>query len=303
MLPPFSPELRNLANTLAPILILFAGAFIGVVLPTILHWITKRGRKPRPPARLIWILFVLFLILATLSQVIINWPLHTPPRVSIGQDDSSFVYDERVQDDEQFQPGQHFLKVWRLYNKGETNWNNYEARRILYLSSAVLGPPGFPVPDTLSKHDALLNLEMTAPIVPGCYRSVYQLYNGHGFFGEPFAVQIAVVSPQIQNYALFVDDLNVRDSTLFTPGAMFIKGWKLHNCGTNTWVNYKAKRVSGDLSGPLFITVPITPSHQDVNLWAEFTAPSTLTKKSIARYQLQDAEGRPVDGMIFDVSI
>src|SRR5947208_3650682 len=130
MLPPFSPELRNVANTLASILLLFAGAFIGVVLPTILHWITKRGRKPRPPARAIWLLFVLFLILATLSQVIIYWPLPTPPRVTFGQDISSFVYDETVVDDAQFKPGQPFDKKWRLYNGGETEWNNnYEARR------------------------------------------------------------------------------------------------------------------------------------------------------------------------------
>jgi len=299
MLPPFSPELRSVAGILAPIAILFAGVLIAAIWPTVKHALTGRGRRPTPPEPIIWILTFLFIIVGTLSSVVINWPLPPPPAVSLAGDDGSFVYDEAVQDDTQFQPGQRFAKSWRLYNKGNTEWKNYEARRIF----GTLGLSGFVVQDTLPKHDVVISEDITAPQTLGCYKSVYQLYNGHSFFGEKFDVQIAVVSPQIQSYALFVDDLNVRDGTLFSPGVTFWKGWALHNCGTNTWTNYIAKRTGGDLKGPSIIPVAVTSGHQDVALWAQFTAPATLTRQSIAWYQLEDAQGHPIAGIQFDVCI
>ncbi len=238
MLPPFSPELRSVAGILAPIAILFAGVLIAAIWPTVKHALTGRGRRPTPPEPIIWILTFLFIIVGTLSSVVINWPLPPPPAVSLAGDDGSFVYDEAVQDDTQFQPGQRFAKSWRLYNKGNTEWKNYEARRIF----GTLGLSGFV-------------------------------------------------------------DLNVRDGTLFSPGVTFWKGWALHNCGTNTWTNYIAKRTGGDLKGPSIIPVAVTSGHQDVALWAQFTAPATLTRQSIAWYQLEDAQGHPIAGIQFDVCI
>jgi hypothetical protein len=90
---------------------------------------------------------------------------------------------------------------------------------------------------------------------------------------------------------------------LFTPGEQFKKGWKLHNCGTNTWKNYEAKRVSGDLPGPTVIPIPVTSGNQDVAIWAWFTAPALLTPVSTAYYQLVDAKGYPIPNGEFYVTI
>lgn len=294
----FPQELHVPLFILGLIFVFIAGLVGQAIYRNVVYWLTRppNKRPPRTQPPIMWLTVILFLVLGGFIQYLASLP-SIPPIV--GKDDSSFIYDELVQDDDPISPGQTFLKAWRLYNKGDTNWKNYEARRI----AGIFGPSGFLVPDTLAKHDVVLSQPMTAPTLPGCYRTWYQLYNGSYFFGEKFDVQIAVVTLKTKVYALFIDDLNVRDGTLFSPGARFMKGWKLHNCGTNTWENYKAKRVSGDLAGPSFIPVPVTSGHQDMALWVWFTAPTILTKQSIAVYQLEDAQGNPIPNALFDVSI
>ncbi len=293
-----SPELRNWALTLAPIFLLFAGIFIPIIIPRLFYLFSgqRRGPGPRRPPRLLWIVALMCLVLGVASQLVAGFSTST-------QDDSSFVYDETIPDDTQLLPGQSFVKTWRLYNKGTTDWKNYEARRIDNLSTGTFGASGIRVDDTPAKHDALVTKEMFAPATPGCYRAVYRLFNGQGLFGERFYVQIVVMSPQVRDYVLFVDDLNVRDYTLFKPSESFRKGWMLHNCGTNTWVNYKVKRVSGNLPGSASIPVPVTAGNQNVAIWADFTAPPIQTPQSTAVYQLQDASGHPIINGEFYVTI
>lgn len=272
-------------------------------------WLPVRNKlqgKSTPPTKqpkpIIWLTLVLILILAAVAQVIAVWPAQT----ETGIDDASFVYDENIPDDTQVQPGQGVDKQWRLYNKGDTEWDQaYEARRADKLGIPVVdfGPDGFRIPDTLSGHDSTLSTRIIAPNTPGCYRNRYRLYHGDNPFGETFDVQLVVVNPRIQNYALWVDHVNVRDGSNFRVNAQFRKGWILHNCGTNTWINYRAVRVSGDLSGPSIINVPPTGDQEDVIIWGDFTAPSNMVAASKATYQLEDAQGNPIDNVTVEVSI
>ena len=116
-------------------------------------------------------------------------------------------------------------------------------------------------------------------------------------------VQIVVVSPDVRNYAIWLDHLNIRDGTNFPVDSLFRKGWLLHNCGTNTWLNYRLARVGGDLIGPPSIAVPTTTGHQDVAIWADFSAPSLVERASIATYQLEDAQGAPIAGGMVEVTV
>jgi hypothetical protein len=282
---------------LASVCFLFASVFIPFILPYIerrLHRQSLKGIKR--PRQSILILAALTLILGILFQIAVALP---SPSQAPPKDDASFVYDESFPDDTQLRPGESFVKSWRLYNRGETDWMNYDVRRNKNLSTGTFGPSGFRVRDDApAGHDIILSEEMVAPINPGCYRAVYQLYNSQEQnFGETFDVQIVVTNPQVKDYVLYLDDLNVRDYTLFKVSSPFRKGWRLHNCGTNTWVNYKAKRIGGDLNGPQFIPIPPTSGNQDVAIWADFTAPPTQKSASTAIYQLQDSQGRDVGGV------
>src|SRR5438034_10496867 len=91
--------------------------------------------------------------------------------------------------------------------------------------------------------------------------------------------------------------------TSFSVNQTFHKGWLLHNCGTNAWVNYKAIRVGGDLAGPDSIAIPPTSGHQDVAVWGDFTAPALGTSSINATYQLVNAQNDPVPNASFNVEI
>lgn len=293
------------AAVLVALLFACSAPFITEVWPAVRNKL--QGKKTPPtkrPKPIIWLALSFILILAGAAQVIAIWPT---PVEGNGTDDASFVYDENVPDDTQVQPGQIVDKQWRMYNKGDTEWNQaYEARRADKLGIPVtyyFGPDGFRIPDTLPGHDSTLSRRMTAPTTPGCYRNRYQLYHGNKPFGETFDVQLVVADPKVQNYALWVDHVNVRDGTNFRVNAPFRKGWTLHNCGTNTWINYRAVRVAGDLSGPSTVIIPPTGSQEDVAVWGDFIAPSNVTDASTATYKLEDAEGNPVGNVTVEVNI
>jgi Ig-like domain-containing protein len=265
-----------------------------------------QGEETAPtkrPKLMIWLALCFILLLAGAAQLVATWPTTIEGNRT---DDASFVYDENIPDDTQVQPGQAVDKQWRIYNKGDTEWDEaYEARRADKVGIPVthFGPDGFKIPHTLPGHDSILSKRMTAPPESGCYRNTYQLYHDSKPFGEAFEVQLVVVDPKIQNYALWIDHANVRDGTNFPVNAQFKKGWTVHNCGTNTWINYRAVRVAGDLTGPAAINIPATGGQQDVTIWADFTAPSYVTDTSTATYKLEDADGNPINNVTVEVNI
>ena len=76
-----------------------------------------------------------------------------------------------------------------------------------------------------------------------------------------------------------------------------------HNCGTNTWINYRAVRLAGDLNGPAAINIPPTGGQEDVTIWGDFTAPPNVTDATTATYKLEDANGYPIDNVTLEVNI
>lgn len=289
------------------LLMSFSSSPFGEIWVPIKNWLQGKKTPPtRRPKPIIWVgLSVLLIIGASAEAIAVSPPpaenLQTP-----AFDLSSFVYDETMSDDSQVSPGQPFDKKWRLYNGGETEWGSgYEARRDNKIGIPVtnFGPDGFTVPNTLPGHDGILTARMIAPLTPGCYRNRYRMYHGDTPFGETFDVQIVVVSKQVHNYALWVDHLNIRDGTNFPVNTPFRKGWVVHNCGMNAWVNYKAVRVGGDLPGPAVIPIKPTSGQQDVAIWGDFRAPSMVESASTATYQLEDAQGNPIANGMLEVTI
>jgi Ig-like domain from next to BRCA1 gene len=89
-------------------------------------------------------------------------------------------------------PGQAFDKAWRLYNCGETAWEDYTAE----LVDGEFGPATLHVPKTGAGLPVHLWMHGTAPEEPGCHRSYYQLHGREGAFGGAFFVEVLVVEPE-----------------------------------------------------------------------------------------------------------
>lgn len=81
------------------------------------------------------------------------------------------------------------------------------------------------------------------------------------------------------NSIAFVQDINVPDDTVFTPGTEFEKTWQLRNIGTCPWTtDYNLIFAGGDdLAGPLTVPLPsaVVPG-QTIDLTVPLTAPETL---------------------------
>jgi hypothetical protein len=112
---------------------------------------------------------------------------------------AAFVSDVTVPDDTVLEPGQQFVKTWRLQNIGSCTWDaNYS---VVYAGGDNLGaPPQQSIGATVAPGQTVdLSLPMTAPQSTGSYTSYYKLRSGDGVvFGignnarDPFWVAISV---------------------------------------------------------------------------------------------------------------
>ena len=83
--------------------------------------------------------------------------------------------------------------------------------------------------------------------------------------------------PTACDKAEFIADINVPPGTVMSPGAQFIKTWRLKNVGTCTWtLSYRMAFLSGDqLDAPSSIQVPLNVEPgETVDLSLNMTAPS-----------------------------
>ncbi|MFT3890420.1 MAG: NBR1-Ig-like domain-containing protein [Anaerolineales bacterium] len=89
------------------------------------------------------------------------------------------------------------------------------------------------------------------------------------------------ISPSACDKASFVADVTVADGTLFSPGATFLKTWRMKNSGTCTWKkSYSLVFYSGDqMNAPTSFNLPnaVAPG-QTVNLIVNMVAPNTEGK-------------------------
>jgi Tol biopolymer transport system component len=74
----------------------------------------------------------------------------------------------------------------------------------------------------------------------------------------------------------FGADVTVPDDTVFSPGAQFIKTWRIRNSGTCDWESgYKLVFVQGDLmDGEETVAVPATPAGSTVDVSVNLVAPA-----------------------------
>jgi hypothetical protein len=90
----------------------------------------------------------------------------------------------------------------------------------------------------------------------------------------------------------FVQDVTVPDNTEFSPGASFVKVWRMENTGTCLWqAGTKLAFISGDpIGGPPEVAVGPVALGATTDISASFVAPGTPGTYQ-ANYQMQNHEG------------
>lgn len=102
-------------------------------------------------------------------------------------DNATFVSDVIV-----LQPGQNFVKTWRLQNSGQTRWGDGYA--LAFIEGEQMGAPeAVPVVSTEWLGQTDVSVRLTAPPKPGVYIGKWQMRSFDGkFFGPIFEAQIEV---------------------------------------------------------------------------------------------------------------
>lgn len=68
--------------------------------------------------------------------------------------------------------------------------------------------------------------------------------------GLPLKAQAPTAAPACTNNLTFIDDLSIKDGTVFAPGAALDKRWKVENSGTCNWDRgYRMKLIAGSELG------------------------------------------------------
>ncbi len=93
----------------------------------------------------------------------------------------------------------------------------------------------------------------------------------------PRPASTSVVPPTAScDLAQFLKDISIPDGSVFAPGAIFTKTWRLKNAGTCTWSGYSLVFDSGDsMSGTSPTPIGTVSPGQEVDLSVNLTAPAT----------------------------
>lgn len=187
-----------------------------------------------------------------------------------GYSEAGWAADVTVPDGTTMRPGESFLKVWRLRNKGRTAWG--DGYRLAFFSGDRMGgPQSVPLPAAAPGAEVEVAVRLTAPASPGIYRSTWKPQNPAGqFFEHPQWAEIRVAGQPLANEAsLIADGFTVR------PGETFVKTWRLRNIGRAAWqAGTHIVFSSGErMNGPERVSLSQATPGEEVIIALTLTAP------------------------------
>ncbi len=143
-------------------------------------------------------------------------PTPTSPLIACSNN-AVLVADVTVPDGTKIQPGEKFIKTWRIKNTGTCDWG--AGYTIKPVSDVTLGASSMAVPPTSALHAVDISLNMEAPATAGKYRSVWQLFAPDGKpFGAQFLVEIVVPqvceNPEISLFTVQPSAITVGESAI-----------------------------------------------------------------------------------------
>lgn len=108
-------------------------------------------------------------------------------------DDAIFVADVSVPDGTQMNPGQEFVKTWRVKNTGTCTWTRGYQIMWSYGDNRMGGQATALSSEVLPGAEAEISLLLKAPLSSGTYSGYWVLRNNNGFtFGQRLSVIITV---------------------------------------------------------------------------------------------------------------
>ncbi|MBK8026488.1 MAG: peptidoglycan DD-metalloendopeptidase family protein [Chloroflexi bacterium] len=109
--------------------------------------------------------------------------------------EARFVADLTIPDGTRLKMGEKFTKTWRIRNSGETTWDQGFA--LVFVDGDHMGgPDSVPLPAARRGRNADVSVELTAPMVPGNYRTIWQPRDPQGnFFEHQMYAEIHVYDP------------------------------------------------------------------------------------------------------------
>ena len=209
------------------------------------------------------------------------------------RDDAVFVSDVTLTDGSEIEAGRKVLKTWRVRNAGDTTWDKTYT---LTNESNPLGAPAIvSLPTTKPGATADISVPLVTPSRPGIYRSSWRLKtpNGRAFGPELFAeLRVISLPGKPRDNAELVDDVTIPAGVRLSPGARFIKTWKIRNSGKSVWGKGYALAFLGDnpMDGPDGLSLPETSPGEVINLSIELKAPES-TGIHRSAWQLKSAAG------------
>ena len=107
-------------------------------------------------------------------------------------DNMAYVADLTIPDWTYMNPGQYFVKTWRIVNNGTTTWNN--SFRLVFVQGSQMGGVPTYIQGTVNPGQNYdISVGMTAPTTPGSYQGWWQMVNGSNVpFGQRIYVAITV---------------------------------------------------------------------------------------------------------------
>ncbi len=108
-------------------------------------------------------------------------------------DDAIYVADVSVPDGTQINPGQEFVKTWKVKNTGTCTWTRGYQIMWSYGDNRMGGQATALTSDVLPGQEVDISLTLKAPLASGTYSGYWVLRNNNGFtFGQRLSVIITV---------------------------------------------------------------------------------------------------------------
>jgi hypothetical protein len=126
----------------------------------------------------------------TFTQTPTFTPTSTKTRIPLPCYRASFVSDVTIPDGSNFNPGDHFTKIWRLLNGGTCSWTT-NFKLIFDHGNAMSGPASENLPTNVFPGQTVdIAVNLIAPSTPGSYTGFWKLQTDQGaLFGiDPNAI-------------------------------------------------------------------------------------------------------------------
>ncbi|MDX1435532.1 MAG: NBR1-Ig-like domain-containing protein, partial [Anaerolineales bacterium] len=202
-----------------------------------------------------------------------------PPDPTISLVDlMGYVDDVTIADGTKIEPGQTFLKVWRVRNLGTSTWGSgFEL--VFDAGHKMDGPDSISLPAAKPGETVDIRLPLAAPGEAGTHRSVWKARNPDGeiFKFEVFA-EIEVVRDASSGVdvdsAKFLSDVTIQPGEVLLAGEALLKTWRVRNTGTTTWDrDYELIFEAGSPIEFEAEPVPPAPPGAEVNISARMRMP------------------------------